>query len=74
MPKLFKVTAYIVDYNDEFRTEEDMAANLSYCTQRDLHLDHIQVKSADIGEWYDEHPLNYINCPKAEYEKYFKEK
>lgn len=73
MPKLFKITTYIVDYNDEFSTDDRLEDCLIYCTQNDLTLNHTHIISADIGEWYDEHPLNYIDCPKSEYEKYFKE-
>jgi hypothetical protein len=39
----------------------------------ELLVDHVHLTSADIGEWYDDHPLNYMDCPEAEYEKYFKE-
>lgn len=73
MAKIFKVTTYIVDYNDEFTTDERLDDCFTYCTQNDLNLQHTQIQSADLGEWYDEHPLNYVNCPKAEFEKYFKE-
>ncbi len=73
MAKLFKVTTYIVDGNDEFATDDRLEDCLTYCTQNDLNLEHTQIQSADLGEWYDEHPLNYIGCPKAEFEKYFKE-
>lgn len=73
MAKLFKISAYIVDMNDEFSTEDRIEDCLIYCTQNDLDLRHIKVDSADIGKWEDNHPLNYIDCPKAEFEKYFKE-
>lgn len=73
MAKLLKVTTYIVDCNDEYPTADSLEDHLRYLTQHDLNLDHIQIEAADIGEWYDEHPLNYVHCPKAEYEKYFKE-
>ena len=73
MAKLFKVTTYIVDPVDEFATDDRLEDCLIYCTQRDLNLEHTQIQSVDLGEWYDEHPLNYVDCPKAEFEKYFKE-
>jgi len=38
----------------------------------ELLVDHIHLTSADVGEWHDDHPLNYMDCPEAEYEKYFK--
>jgi hypothetical protein len=71
MAKLFKIQAYIVDYNGDFDAE-----NLEdYIMWRldDVSVDHIHLTSADIGEWHDDHPLNYLDCPEAEYEKYFKE-
>ena len=73
MAKLFKISAYIVDMNDEFSTEDRIEDCLIYCTQNDLNLEHIKIDSADIGEWEDNHPLNYVDCPKSEFEKYFKE-
>lgn len=72
MAKLFKVTTYIVDYNDEFDAS-NVEEYLIYATQRWFNLRHTQIADADLGEWDDDHPLNYINCPKAEFEKYFKE-
>ena len=73
MSKLFKVTTYIVDYNDEFSTDGRLEDCIIYCTQNDLNLKHTNVESVDIGEWHDGHHLNKFDCPKAEYEKYFKE-
>ena len=71
MAKLFKLSAYIVDANGNFDAE-----NLEdYIMWRldDVSVDHVHIDSADIGEWDDELPINYYNCPEAEYEKYFKE-
>ena len=73
MAKLFKIQAYIVDVNDEFYTDDRLEDCLICCTQNDLGLQHLKIQSVDIGEFYDDHPLNYIDCPKAEFEKYFKE-
>lgn len=72
MAKLFKVTTYIVDYHDDFDTS-NIEEYLVYETQRHFSLEHTQVAEADLGEWHDEHPLNYIDCPKAEFDKYFEE-
>ena len=73
MAKLFKITTYVVDSNDEFATGDRLEDCIIYCTQNDFNLEHIEIQSTDIGEWYDEHPLNYVDCPKTEFEKYFKE-
>lgn len=74
MSKLFKIEAYVVDFCEEFETEDRLEDCLIWCTQNDLNLRHLKIDSADIGEWDDEHPLNYVDCPKAEFKKYFKEK
>ena len=47
---------------------------LVYCTQNYLNFDHLKIQSIDLGECHDDHQLNYMDCPEAEYEKYFKEK
>lgn len=73
MAKLFKIQAYITDPNGEFTTDDRLEDCLIYCTQNDLNLEHLKIQSVDIGEFYDNHPLNYIDCPEAEFKKYFKE-
>ena len=73
MAKLFKIQAYIVDYNDEYKTEDRLEDCLIWLTQNELTLKHLKIDSTDLGEWHDEHPLNYISCPEAEFKKYFKE-
>lgn len=71
--KLFKISAYIVDYNDEYETEDRLEDCLIWCTQNDLDLRHLKIDAANIGEWDDDHSLNYIDCPESEFKKYFKE-
>jgi hypothetical protein len=73
MPKLFKITTYVVDSVDEFYTDDRLEDCIIYCTQNDLNLRHTSIESVDIGKWDDDHPLNKWKCPKAEFEKYFKE-
>lgn len=71
MAKLFKIQAYIVDPNGEFDTNE--LAELMEYGPYDIHLRHINIDEADLGEWDDNLPVNYIDCPEAEFKKYFKE-
>ena len=73
MAKLLKIQAYIVDCNDEFDTDDRLEDCLIYCTQNDIKLEHLKMQSVDLDEWCDDHPLNYFDCPEAEYKKYFKE-
>ena len=69
MAKIYKFSGYIVDVNDEYRESE-----LQYILEgNDMSIRHFLVNSADIGEWHDDHPLNYYKCNISEFEKYFKE-
>lgn len=72
MAKLHKVEYYILDYNDEFRTPQQVKGYLHYSIHGVL-LEHLNVTTTDIGEWHDDHPLNIVDCPEAEFKKYFKE-
>ena len=72
MAKLHKIQFYLLDYNNDFRTLEKLENYIQYTIRYGLP-EHIHITSTDLGEWYDEHPLNYIDCPESEYEKYFKE-
>ena len=74
MAKIFKIQAYIVDCNDEFKTEDSLEDCLIWCTQNDLNLKHLKIDNADIGDWENDHPLNCTDCPEVEFNKYFKEK
>jgi hypothetical protein len=68
MAKVYKFSGYVVDVNEEYSESE-----LKYVLEgNDLTIRHFKVDSADLGEWYDEHPLNYCKCNIAEFEKYFK--
>ena len=72
MAQLFKVSMYLTDIGNTFDSQnrEDY---LHYCLGDELVADHIKFECADIGEWDDELPINYLNCPEEEFEKYFKE-
>ena len=72
MAKLFKIQTYLLDYNNDFR-----GSSLQYYLNSAIRyglLEHTHITEVDIGEWDDDHPLNIVDCPEAEYEKYFKEK
>ena len=73
MAKLFKIEAYFVDANNNFKTADDLADFLSWRTEQFIWLKHAHVDMVDMGEWHDEHPINYVHCPESEFEKYFKE-
>jgi len=66
--KLYKITSYIVDFDDLKKDGlKILLENL-----RNFHLFKIKIQEADIGEWTDEHILNYNDTSIEEFEKYFK--
>ena len=68
MAKIFKVTGYFVDCNDEYdcdRLKVDLEQDY------DLIAHHVNIEECDIGEWGTDNPLNLLDCPKSECEKYF---
>lgn len=69
MAKIYKFSGYIIDVNDEYNESE-----LKYILEgNDISIRHFKLSSADIGEWDDDNPLNYLRCDISEFEKYFKE-
>lgn len=70
MAKIFKFSGYFVDPNDMY---DAMELQIALEEDYDLIAHHIRVEEADIGEWEDNNPLNYNNCPESECEKYFSE-
>lgn len=69
MAKIYKISGYIVDVNDEWNEDE-----LRWLLENnDVTIKHFNANVADIGEWHDNHPLNYYKCDVSECEKYFKE-
>jgi len=70
MAKLFKLSAYLIDENDAF-DEQDLEDYFIWRLSEEFSADHVHLESADIPDWTEDHPLNNINCPEEEYEKYF---
>ena len=70
MAKIFKIQGYFIDPNEDYTAEQlEVMLEEDY----DVIALHIKVEEQDIGEWEDDNPLNYYNCPECECEKYFKE-
>lgn len=68
MAKIFKINFYLVDPNGDCTTEDIQAlldnADLAFSK-------HIEIDERDIGEWDDSLPINRVDCPESECEKYF---
>ena len=68
MAKIFKLSGYLVDANGDMTAEElETLISQDY----DLIAHHIKVDEKDVGEWEDDNPLNFCDCPITECEKYF---
>ncbi|AGY46646.1 hypothetical protein BigBertha_138 [Bacillus phage BigBertha] len=76
MPKVHKVTLYVVDLNGDYDnyTEEEVAEEVKQHV--DLQLDtmsHVgKIESSEEFEWDDELKINYTNATTKDYEEYFK--
>jgi len=66
--KMHKITLYIIDHEHVGVEDiETIIDNIRY-----FILSRFQSETVDIGEWRDEHTLNYQFTPIEEFEKYFK--
>ena len=69
MAKVIKFSGYLVDPNGCYGRDD-----IEYVLDRyldDVVLKGLQIEEVNIGDWYDNHPLNYIDCCVEECEKYF---
>ena len=69
--KVYKVTLLIVDHDalgsDDIATTLENARYPNRCISPDV----MAIESRDIGEWRDDHPLNYRDKIKSEFERLF---
>lgn len=69
--KVYKVELLIVD--SEVQSEEEITSLIE--NQKfpnwSLNPSVMDITGVEIGEWYDEHPLNYGNKKKEEYDRLF---
>lgn len=68
MAKIFKVTGYFVDPNDDWNCD---TLKVALEENNDLISHYVNVDEKDIGEWEDDNPLNLCECPISECEKFF---
>lgn len=66
--KMHRVVLYVMELNDKYSPDQ---LKILFEQMRYPEFVHVgEIKTADIGEWKDEHPLN---LPGGDYESYFKE-
>lgn len=69
--KVYKIELMIIDH-DEIGEEEiiEILENTRY-PNRCISPDVKKIESRDIGEWSDDHPLNFCSTQDAEYKRLF---
>lgn len=73
MAKIIKVTGYLVALDDDIDEKEiALAAKEILGSKFDCIEKPFVAETADVGEWHDNHELNYYDCPIDVCESYFK--
>lgn len=68
--KAYKITLLVIDHDDvgdRIKSVIEGQRFPNHCISPRV----MDIETADIGEWTDEHPLNYINKQEAEFQKLF---
>lgn len=71
--KVYKVEILVIDH-DGIGPEgiKDEFENTKY-GNRCMYPDVMDIQEREIGEWHDDHPLNFADKQKEEYERLFKQ-
>jgi len=68
MTKAYKMTVYVIDLNYDFGSKDAVKQAVKNCDADFTTITDIQ--EVEIGEWDDEHPLNYgVRSPWGDYFK-----
>ena len=70
--KLRKATIYFYDANEamEENLKDELQNVIDYGT--DISVKFFEVEEVEIGEWHDDIDINFTDCKKETFEKYFK--
>lgn len=72
MAKVYKVSLYITDYNDEYRDGEHLKSNLKeHIDDLWVGVNHLKIQESYEFEFDDELPINKINASEEDFEAYF---
>lgn len=73
MAKIYKVSLYITDYNEEYKDGEHLKSELTDCIYDELWagVDQFEVEESEKFEWDDDLAINKINAKKEDFEAYF---
>ncbi len=66
--KVYKIILQVIDFGD-YQSDEEIRYRIE--NVKDLYPTIITMESRDLGEWYDDHPLNKKETHLAEFERIF---
>jgi len=69
LAKIYKVSAYLIDYNDEYYDKFELSEKLEDLC---VGLDCLEIQESENFEWDDELLINKIDAEKEDFEVYFK--
>ena len=64
--KVYKIILQVIDFGD-YQSDEEIRYRIE--NVKDLYPTVITMESRDLGEWYDDHPLNKKETYLAEFER-----
>lgn len=67
--KMYRIVSHVIALNSSIRSKEDLISAITNGHHIEFHTVK-EVLETDIGEWDDDHELNYKGC---DHDKYFPE-
>ena len=67
---MHKITVYVIEIGNEYSLKEKQLEIESALDDNLVHFG--ECETADIGEWHDDHTLNFCDLPEEVFEGYFK--
>lgn len=74
MARVYKVSFYLTDYNEEFHNDVDLLKMKIQETVEGMWIgvSHLKLNESEKFEWDDELKINMIDSTEEDFEKYFK--
>lgn len=69
--KLVKTTLYAFSHENPEEPLAELNDLIDHCDYATYKIFDCDIDEVEIGEWYDEHPLNFIDIDKDTYERFF---
>lgn len=70
MARIHKINGYLIDPNGDYNAD-NIEIGITERSGLDVFSQHLHVETAECGVFWNNHPLNKVDCDLAECEKYF---